>query len=160
MDKAIICFQKPWTVVSCPITKLVCWKWLRLKSCRDPTQNVATMLSNARKELVSRNTQVIKSLLKCVAFCGKQGLSFWGHKDDSTASDSDNTGNFVQLVQSRAENDDVLGTYLETAPRNALYTSKTIQDIRYRQCRTRRHWRDSYCEVFYHFSWWSNWLPT
>ena len=28
----------------------------------------------------------------------------------------------------RAENDDVLRTYLETSPRNALYTSKTIQN--------------------------------
>ena len=46
------------------------------ESCRVPTQNVATMLSNAHKEQVSRNTLVIKSLLKCVAFCGKQGLSF------------------------------------------------------------------------------------
>ena len=86
------------------------------------------MLSNACKELVSQNTQVIKSLLKCVAFCGKQGLPFRGHRDDSTASDSDNTGNFVQLVQFRAENDDMLRTYLETAPRNALYMSKTIQN--------------------------------
>ena len=77
---------------------------------------------------MSRNTKVIKSLLKCVAFCGKQGLSFQGHRDDSTAFDSDNTGNFVQLVQFRVENDDVVCTYLETAPRNALYTSKTIQN--------------------------------
>ena len=53
---------------------------------------------------------------------------FWGHRDDSTASDSDYTGNFVQLVQFHAENDDVLRTYLETAPRNALYTSKAIQN--------------------------------
>ena len=49
-----------------------------------------------------------KRTLKCVAFCGKKGLSFQGHRDDSTASDSDDTGNFVQLVQFRAENDDVL----------------------------------------------------
>lgn len=28
----------------------------------------------------------------------------------------------------RAENDDVLCMYLETSPRNALYTSKTIQN--------------------------------
>ena len=31
-------------------------------------------------------------------------------------------------MQFRAENDDVLRTYLETAPRNALYTSKIIQN--------------------------------
>ena len=55
------------------------------------------MLSNAHKELVSRNTQVIKSPLKCVAFCGEQGLLF-------------------------------KVTYLETAPRNALCISKTIQN--------------------------------
>ena len=103
------------------MTKMAAFK----ESCRDPTRNVATMLNNAHKEQVSCNTQVIKSLLKCIALCGKQGLSFRGHIDDSTASDSDNTGNFVQLVQFRAENDDVLRTYLETAPGNALYTSKT-----------------------------------
>ena len=98
------------------------------ESCHNPTRNIATMLNNAHKDRVSRNTQVVKSLLKCVAFCGKQGLSFRGHRDDSTASNSDNTGNFVQLVQFRAENDDILRTYLETAPRNALYMSKTIQN--------------------------------
>ena len=86
------------------------------------------MLNTARKEQVSRNTKVVKSLLKCVAFCGKQGISLRGHRDDSTASESVNTGNFMQLVQFRAENDAVLFTYLETAPRNALYTSKTIQN--------------------------------
>ena len=72
------------------------------------------MLNTAHKELVSQNMQLIKSVLKCVAFCGRQGLSFWGHRDDSTASKTDNMGNFVQLVQFRTENDDVLHTYLET----------------------------------------------
>ena len=70
------------------MTKMAAFK----DSCRDPTRNVATMLNNAHKEQVSRNTQ---SLLKCIAFCGKQGLSLRGHRDDSTTSDSDNTGNFV-----------------------------------------------------------------
>ena len=37
-------------------------------------------------------------------------------------------GNFIELVRFRAENDDVLRAYLETSPRNALYTSKTIQN--------------------------------
>jgi len=37
-------------------------------------------------------------------------------------------GNFIELVRFRAENDDVLRTYLETSPMNALYTSKTIQN--------------------------------
>ena len=91
-------------------------------------RNVATMLNKAHEEQVSRNAQVIKSLLKCVSFCGKQGLSFRGHRDDSTALDASKMGNFIELVRFRAENDDVLCTYLETSPMNALYTSKTIQN--------------------------------
>ena len=98
------------------------------ESCSNPVRNVATILNKAHEEQVSRNAQVIKSLLKCVSFCGKQGLSFWGHRDDSTALDASNMGNFIELVRFRAENDDMLRTYLETSPRNALYTSKTIQN--------------------------------
>ena len=60
------------------------------ESCSNPMCNVATLLNKVHNEQVSRNAQVIKSLLKCVSFCGKQGLSFRGHRDDSTASDSDN----------------------------------------------------------------------
>ena len=96
--------------------------------CSNPSRNVATLLDKAHKEQVSRNAQVIKSLLKCTSLCGKQGLSFHGHRDDSTASDSDNLGNFLELVRFWAENDDVLRKYLETSPKNALYISKTIQN--------------------------------
>ena len=72
--------------------------------CKCPVRNVATMLNKACEEQVSRNTQVIKSLLKCVSFCGKHDLSFQGHRDDSTALDASNMGNIIELVRFRAEN--------------------------------------------------------
>lgn len=97
-------------------------------SCSVPTGNVACMLDKEREEQISRNSIVLKSLLKCVCFCARQGLSFRGHRDDFTASEYGNKGNFVELVQFRAETDEVLRKHLETAPRNALYTSKTIQN--------------------------------
>lgn len=71
---------------------------------------------------------MIKSLLECVCFCGKQGLPFRGHRDDYTATDYENKGNFIELVQFRAKTDEVLCTHLEKAPRNAIYTSKTVQN--------------------------------
>ena len=77
------------------------------------------LLNKTRKEQVARNAEVVKSLLKCVCFCAKQGLAFRGHRDDSTAPESTNRGNFIDLVKFRAETNDVLHTYLETAPRNA-----------------------------------------
>ena len=98
------------------------------ESCSNPVRNVATMLNKAHEEQVTRNAQVIKSLLKCVSFCGKQGLSFRGHRDVSTALDASKMGNFIEFVRFRAENDDLLHTYLETSPMNALYTSQIIQN--------------------------------
>ena len=43
-------------------------------------------------------------------------------------SEPDNHGNFIELVCFRAESDEVLRHHLQSAPRNAMYTSKTIQN--------------------------------
>ena len=64
----------------------------------------------------------------------KQGLAFRGHRDDkiSFAEQGDqgyhNPGNFIELVHFRAETDSTLEKYLNKAPLNAKYTSKTIQN--------------------------------
>uniref|UniRef100_A0A1X7V634 DUF4371 domain-containing protein n=1 Tax=Amphimedon queenslandica TaxID=400682 RepID=A0A1X7V634_AMPQE len=97
-------------------------------SCSNPTQNVATMLSKTREEMICWNMNVMKSLLKCVAFCGKQGLSFRGHRDDSTTISTADMGNFIELIRFRAESDEILKDYLKTSPKNTMYTSKTIQN--------------------------------
>ena len=96
--------------------------------CSAPTQSVACMLIKEREEQIAWNTVVLKSLLECVCFCGKQGLPFRSHRDDYSASEDDNKGNFIELVQFRAKTDEVLRSHLEKAPRNAMYTSETIQN--------------------------------
>ena len=67
--------------------------------------------------------------------CGKQGLALRGHRDDGIDlieeeddKVSENYGNFLELVHFRAETDAALRKHLEHAPKNALYTSKTIQN--------------------------------
>jgi hypothetical protein len=50
------------------MTRMVAFK----DSCSDPTQNVACLLNKAHEDQVARNVKVMKSLLKCVCFCGKQ----------------------------------------------------------------------------------------
>ncbi len=66
--------------------------------------------------------------------CGKQGLSLRGHRDDDVdwteqeEQTAENQGNFVELVRFRAETDDALRRHQERGPRNARYTSKTIQN--------------------------------
>ena len=85
--------------------------------CSAPTHTISSMINNERKEQITRNTKVIKSLLECVCFCAKQGLPFRGHRDDNTATESDKKGNFCELVQFRAKTDEVLQNYLEKAPK-------------------------------------------
>ena len=81
------------------------------------------------------NQKVVESLLKIVILCGKQGIALRGHRDDRTFSSTEeeeeaaeNQGNFLELVRFRAETDEVLLRHLQSAPRNSLYTSKTIQN--------------------------------
>ena len=76
----------------------------------------------------------MESLLSIVILCGKQGLALHGRRDDHVfptkqeEKESENQGNFIELVRFRAQTDDVLRQHLQNVPRNALYTSKTIQN--------------------------------
>ena len=59
------------------------------------------------------------------------GTSLCGYRDDKIdwqVYESGNQGNFAKLVRFRAETDPVLAEYLKEAPKNAQYTSKTIQN--------------------------------
>ena len=65
-------------------------------------------------------------------FCGRQGLAFRGHRDDTPAVREDpdaNHGNFLALLHFSVQaGDEVLKQHLRTAAGNALYTSKTVQN--------------------------------
>ena len=45
---------------------------------------------NAR--IIQRNREVLRSILKCVVYCGRQGIALRGHRDDDTSC-SFNKGN-------------------------------------------------------------------
>ena len=58
---------------------------------------------------------MIKSLFECVIFLGKQGLSYRGHRDDSTYEGVINAGNFTECVYFRAQTDGILANHLKAA---------------------------------------------
>jgi len=99
-----------------------------VKTCENPSRNVANVISDKRELQLQHNRAVIRSPFVCILFCGIQGISLRGHRDDATASPNGNRGNFIELVEFRAKTDDVLATHLKKAPMNASYTSKTIGD--------------------------------
>ena len=81
---------------------------------------------------MDKNKKVIEPLLKIIMLCGKQGLPLRRHRDDridfGQGSIYSNQGNFIELVHFRAETDEVLADHRQSAPRNALYTLKTIHN--------------------------------
>ena len=96
--------------------------------------SIDQQLSNIRAKIISQNRKKIKCIVETVIFCGRQGIALRGHRDDwKHVKDvpDENHGNFWALLQFRILSDDtVLAEHLQSAHqhRNALYTSKTIQN--------------------------------
>ena len=63
-----------------------------LEQCRNPALRVLDMQS---QELMKSNRLALKSIVECIIFCGKQGISFCRHRDDYTADASTNKGIFL-----------------------------------------------------------------
>ena len=63
-------------------------------------------------------------------FLAKQGLAFRGNKDDKVdfSNESFNRGNFIATLQLLGKGNSILQNHLLSASKNALYTSKTIQN--------------------------------
>lgn len=70
--------------------------------------------------------------------CGRQAVAYRGNDDDGPImldDDSVNRGNFRAFLKFRVDAGDlVLKEHLETADRNAMYTSKEIQNEMIRIC--------------------------
>ena len=99
-----------------------------------PKQLIPALLVSEAQKKMEDNERMLTSLFKVVLLCGKQGIAFLGHRDDCLNWEdadedlSSNQGNFIELVWFRAETDEVLSHHLQHSPRNAHYTSKTIQN--------------------------------
>ena len=87
------------------------------ESHENSSQSIANLLQSAREERIIKNRQVIACLLKCIAFCGRLGITLRGHRDDYTADPLVHKGNFYEVVQFRAGTDDVLREHLQNAPK-------------------------------------------
>ena len=76
-----------------------------LSQYNDPTLRIDNILDCQSQELADSNKLALKSIVDCIIYCGKQGISFRGHRDDATADTSSNRGNFIALLEFRAKTD-------------------------------------------------------
>ena len=93
------------------------------------TTAVDQALNKAMRERIESNREKLSPIVKTVVFCGRQNIPLRGHRDDSAHYENSECGNFQALLDFRVESGDkVLQKHFETAPRNATYRSKTIQN--------------------------------
>ncbi|XP_034076957.1 zinc finger MYM-type protein 1-like [Gymnodraco acuticeps] len=81
----------------------------RIELQLDEQQRRGVILHN---EKVKRNRGILKRLINCVVYLGKQELPFRGHDESVTSS---NKGNYIELLDLVAEYDSDLHTHLATS---------------------------------------------
>ena len=63
-------------------------------------------MNSQAAEQVRKNMIFLTSILKCIEFCGRQGIDLRGHRDDNMVEDDINKGNFFALLQLRVDSGD------------------------------------------------------
>ena len=94
-------------------------------------RRIEEIVNDTMRKRISENRKKLIPIIKTVILCGKKNIALRGHRDDAKhiADQSINSGNFQALLDFRVDSgDDVLRQHFETAPKNATYRSKTIQN--------------------------------
>lgn len=77
------------------------------------------------------NSEALPAIVEAVIMCAMQKIALQGHQQDKIDFGSaplHNEGNFIAIVRLLARNNLCLNEHLTSGPRNAKYTSKTIQN--------------------------------
>lgn len=91
-----------------------------IKICNKEEQNILEFGSNAYKNKVKKNREILVSIIGAVIVCGRQNLALRGKTEDRS--------NFRALLNYRAEKDDLLREHIASAPKHATYMSPEIQN--------------------------------
>jgi len=102
------------------------------KTMEDSSKAIHQQVDTKRSKRIAQNTAKLIPIAETIIFCGKQGMGLRGHRDDNQAVEENpmgNHGNFLALLNFRVQSGDaILKDHLKSAPKNALYTSKTVQN--------------------------------
>ena len=97
-------------------------------------ESVLVQLSKGVREAIQSNRKKLRSIIETIALCGRQNISLHGHQDSGTDVEGEqaagkNHGNFWALLKFRiSAGDTTLSDHLNSAARNATYTSPDIQN--------------------------------
>ena len=83
-----------------------------IKMMRFPEKAISSIIESSRVAQVEYNRKVLRSIVSSVIFCGKQNIALRGHMESSTGNNSKNQGDFLALLDFRAEGDEIIAKHL------------------------------------------------
>ena len=99
-----------------------------VKTHQNPSSRIDQTITTDATKQVEKNRSFLHSIIRCIEFCGRQGISLRGHRDGAK-SDFGNQGNLRALPDlCIASGDKELQEHLEKGAKNAQYISKTAQN--------------------------------
>ncbi|MCH9717061.1 MAG: DUF4371 domain-containing protein [Gammaproteobacteria bacterium] len=99
--------------------------WSDFKRNQQSQTSVTSSLSQVRREQIQQNRHYLKTIIEVILYCAFQEISLRGHRE---GENSQNRGNFLELVSMISNHDSIVSNKLRLGPRNASYTSHGIQD--------------------------------
>lgn len=81
-----------------------------------------TNIDSNHIEVVKENRAYIKYLLETLLYCAYQGISIRGHRENE---DSENMGNFLELMKLRAKDNNILDRYFLQKEQSYRYVTGT-----------------------------------
>ena len=91
--------------------------------------SIQSCIKKIHESEIIKNRFVLKCIIEAILFCGRQCISLHSHRDNSTAGCDCNRGNFLALLDYSVKSGNAsLAKHLQEAGKNAMYTSKTIQN--------------------------------
>lgn len=97
----------------------------------NPEQRIDCRFMDMNSKNFKFNSEVLPAVVEATVLCARQRIALQGHKQDKVDFCSDpehNEGNFIAILRLVAKSNMCLNEHLRHGPRNARYTSKTIQN--------------------------------
>ena len=99
--------------------------WSQYKLNHALGKTLPERMGKSHSEAIQQNRHYLKTIAEVILLCAKQDLALRGHRE---GPNSDNRGNFLEILNVVAKHDPIVQRKLTQGPRNATYTSGDIQN--------------------------------
>lgn len=99
--------------------------WAEFKITAKDGNRLCNMIDTGHAKLVKENREYMAAVVKSLRYTACQGIAQRGHRE---GEDSENKGNFLEVLNLISEFDTTVAKKLKDNPQNAKYTHKDIQN--------------------------------